>query len=329
MKHYLVIDDLGERAQDLRTAAGSINARGPVLDLRIVHRVADVVEASHDKARELARYDAFFIDFELATGRSVAPGAQFGLTIGTERMQVPVTTGLGVMLFLRDVVFKSKTYQEERDKLTADRPRNQRPARMYAFVNIAERRSQLYIGAAGAWFGAPYFKATTVGHLQTWLNDLDKWADTSYYKLAQRQASGFDAVLPALEGAQHWGPFTEAYDFLRVFSKTHGSQAVMAAFRKAAHDELGLTVTWDRANTTFEARINDLQDALHTYLDPFAEMTAWADYKASEPTQPLVKFLNETAVFWQEPDVRYALLAHRGAPGSGTSEHPPAAAESR
>lgn len=310
MKHYLVIDDLGARAADLQAAAGKINEDGRRVTITTVHRVTDVVEPSKEQCRELARYDAFFVDFELSTRRVTAPPATFRLPIAGVSVPVTVTTGLGVMLFLRRV-FQTEAYREERERVTVDRPRERREARVYAFVDITERRSQLYVGAAGRWFDAPYFKATTVPHLQTWLGDLDTWTTTAYYKLAHERSDRFDDVLPPLVDARHWGPFTEAYDVLRIYLGTRGRQGLLAAFKEQAKEELGVDVPWKHQTSQLAGRLNELQQLLHRYLDGFAPLDEWPDFKVRDHEQPLADLLSATAEFWTEPDVRYSLLAHR------------------
>lgn len=315
MKRYLVIDDLGVRAEDLRSSVELINRGTPRIEVDIRHWVGHVVDPSPDTYRELARYDAFFVDFELATNRLRQQLPTFETTIGGQPVEVPVSTGLGVMHFLREVV-ATPEYRAERDAVAGHLPRERRAARVYAFVDIEDRRSQLYIGAAGRWFGAPYFRATTTGHLSRYLDALDDWTATAHHKLAARQAATFDSVLGPLTDAK-WGQLRETYDALRIYAMTHGRHGALQAYKDAARDELGVEVRWSNPNTQLGGYLTELQAQLHAYLDGFAPLDPWPPLKVSENRQPLVDLLQQTSAFWTEPDVRWALLAHRDTQGLG------------
>lgn len=155
----LVIDDLPTKKELVDAALATLGDRdasvqADLADGRIVvdqltsaKRLVDLVAA--EGRAGLERYDVVLVDFGLHTRRYGADGPLVTVDVpaadpedtGNRRIEVEITTGVGVLLHLEQVLGAGE---------------GARPA-VYTFVDLVEETSRLFAPAAWAWFGVPVF----------------------------------------------------------------------------------------------------------------------------------------------------------------------------
>lgn len=346
----LVLEDRGDRTQNLTRAVKNLaeSPTDPQVDLDIETHVARMVDFEHGKdenfrsypLEDLALYDAFLIDFSLGTERlRQYGGGTFDLASadGTTRM-VTVTTGMGAMLYLRQVL-ESPEYQGKREALAPGRP----PARMFSFVETHEIPSMFFASAAYEWFGADLFhadpnaaaaRALLLELIEVTRGDRGEMSDRYATPVREAGVSTFRGLMEiriARGISTHFawnirqdnaGPpryvLDEMYDWLAVYLDSGGKRGGLPGLREAGR-RFGVEIPWHQTHQ-YDSRALEMQNALAGFLDSyptkpliagFTDTDQWPDkWRTSEP-DPLHEVLTASSLFWTAEDVREALREHR------------------
>lgn len=318
MKRYLVIEDLGERTDELHRAVKVLQRQGVDVILDHETRVNRLLDRGDYPVERLASYDAFFVDFHLSSDRFLARRPiEFPIKIGTDTVSVPATTGMGVLLYLTNLV-KTERYQVERKAQASHLPAGRWAPGFYSFVEIQDVQSQFYATAAQSWFGATYFRAIAVADtLAIWLAKLPEWKGSAEPQLVRDAVVPFEQLMDCKLTSTRfaWGSLPEAYDWLRFYLEAGGRVGSLPEFRAVVARRTAMKVKWKNAPNEYSDRLDPIQNALKTLLETYAQGCTedWPEekFKLSDRPDRLLNILTMSSSFWMEPDVGFALKAHR------------------
>lgn len=314
---YLVIEDGGERTDELYRALRDIKNQGCDVTLDHERRVSRLLgQKSLYTVDDLAAYDAFFVDFHLSTEKNFEVPAKLTLPIGNELEEVTLTTGIGVLLYLTNLI-KSEEYMVARDRHAKILPRESRRPALYAFVELKALQSRFYAAAARSWFGADYFRATPRSSvLAEQLMDLDGWRTGREATIVRNAVEPFnrlmDCKLDVTRSA--WGSIPEAYDWLRFYYQAGGARGGKAGFKTVVTREMHITPTWTSATIEYADReMNPIQQAMRDFLQSYrqGEGDKWPTKFSLTERDRMFEVLRDSESFWMEPDVGFAMRAHR------------------
>jgi hypothetical protein len=325
MHNVLVVEDWGARTDAVVQAAKDLGGNVQVS----VETGVDWLGAH--ALKRLAQYDSFLVDFDLSMSRPGAKRMRGAVTFNGEPLDI--STGMGVMLFLRLAMARAE-YQQERDELTAGRPADQRKATIYSFVDLDEIQSMFFASAAAAWLGASFFKAVPDAKVlsQTLGNPAAAAAIAEAQVVDQAQAEFMSLMdwasgRPPFKDLQPEGQPLETYDFLSTFHKTYGSARTLVGKEAAAKHLEALAevsgVMWQPTNATsqYQRELGLVQEEIRDFLDEFGNNLFYDRLGKPFREEPhvLEEVLRNSHLFWTSPDVRAALRWHRrhGAAGAG------------
>lgn len=189
--------------------------------------------------------------------------------------------------------------------------------RFYSFVEIQHVQSQFFAAAAQSWFGADYLRAIPNSHtLASMLEKLDVWRDSPQPTLVRGSTVPFDHLMDCMldRGGSAWGKIPESFDWLRCYLQAGGGRGGKEGFKRAVHQELDMTPKIDNATLQIARRLDPVQDALEGFLDVYSEKGTYVWPEAvqlSSSEDQIYDVLDKSRLFWTEPDVRFALKAHR------------------
>ena len=112
-----------------------------------------------------------------------------------------------------------------------------------------------------------------------------------------------------------WGSLPEAYDWLRFYLEAGGRVGSLPEFRAVVARRTAMKVKWKNAPNEYSDRLDPIQNALKTLLETYAQGCTedWPEekFKLSDRPDRLLNILTMSSSFWMEPDVGFALKAHR------------------
>jgi hypothetical protein len=274
VNNYLVVEDGGERTDELYRALEVIKKQGGELSLNHERRVGRMLSKADYSIERLATYDAFFVDFHLGTEQNFEQPTKVKIPIGEKLEEVTVTTGMGVLLYLTEI-FKTDKYIAARDEHAKLLPRERRRPQLYAFVELKAVQSRFYAAAAQSWLGADYFRAiTNPTVLASRLMDLERWRSDREATIVKNAVEPFNQLMNCkLEVTRSaWGSIPEAYDWLRFYYQADGALGGREGFKQVVTKELRITPTWTNATVQYADReLNPIQDAIKAFLAAYPQ----------------------------------------------------------
>ena len=317
MKKYLVVEDHGDRTKEFYKALDILRQRGVDVTLDHEYRVDHLIDRGYYPVEQLASYDAFFIDFDLSSKLDPSDDSlDFSVQIGDETMKVHATTGMGVLLYLTRIIQTDK-YRSARDQHAKKFPGDNVRPRFYTFVELDNFQSKFYAAAARSWFGADFFRAVADSYtLASMLEDLDDWRDGWQPELVRNAVTPFNFLMDCKLASTHydWGSMPEAYEWLNSYLHARGKTGGQMPFISAVHRHWGIQVAQGNATNQLTDYLNPIQEALKAVIEVYEEgcTDAWPErLKVRDNQDPMFEVLLESRLFWEEPDVRTALRAHR------------------
>lgn len=336
MNKYLVVEDYGARMRYLRNALGA-----PRYDVEIDHidSVNQLVPARSTVGdyppEKLAEYEGFFIDFNLQEDR-YSTGVRFDLNSVTgNTVPVKVTTGIGVMLYLRQVQ-DTPEYLRVRQEIRRARPARPLRSPFFSFALLREPSTLFFAPAARSWFGAPHFSMqVSIDILKYQFDHLDSLDE---FRLGGKEVFGavsnFDYFMaaPVYPGEIKWNNhpngsrvLKDMYDWLQMYLEGYGKKGGVAGFNDALLERHETTGTWKPKDTKrlYAPRVIVMQQEMYDYLSslkvsPVHGDGAWESSKddwviqspADRKNDLLWEILRDSQNFWTQEDVRIALTEH-------------------
>jgi hypothetical protein len=340
LRKYLVIEDLSHRFSEFSRAvhehcAENTNHRIEADHVDNISEIFDDRPVDQSDKRSfpidrLAQYDAFFVDFRLASKRFNQVGTFKLCSPSGQSQTVDATSGVGVMLYLNQV-FESDVYQRERTAVVMERPARRLRPQLLSFTLLSEMPTKFYAPAVQSWFGASHFNAhTNLVMIRRQLSDIDDLAGRHHRESQEvkRAVPAFDQLIDtviATQSAQTWNHqpgrsdrvIDEMYDWLGLYLSSLGKRGGMQGFKEQASKKFGLQPNWKRNGTAnqYAPHVKEMQKAVLNYLNAFTppcEMFDTPDdWSVRDIRDPLWDILNDSRDFWVEPDVRIALMHHR------------------
>jgi hypothetical protein len=338
---YLLVEDLGYRTDEVKRAASEMKGQSHI-EIDTVTRVSQLFDDALFNVECLASYDGFFIDFHLSTDRLPVGGDEFTLHLGTPQARpVLATTGMGVLLYLRQVQ-ESEDYGQKRRKILKDFPgRRPRPP-LITFADVRDTATKFYAPAARSWFGAEHFRAIpNVSALAEQFSRLHQGQETREGRAVANATPAFEALmdLKVAPGSAHqWNHdpkaddsgsrrrvVDETYDWLRLYYLAAGKRGALSGFKDAVRNEFDLECGWSSIKNQYAPPVLQMQNAVSDLLERFSPSGSTKDWPKSSWSldtpedrrrDSLWDVLNASQFFWTEADVRFALLEHRARQGS-------------
>lgn len=295
-RHYLLIDDNGDRSDMFRD---EISVEGRLEFSRIFkpHRLRDFT------LDELAAFDGIIVDFHLDTSTAATHEPLTYRPPDSANGAVPITTGMGVMLWLKTAV--------------PDVP-------LLSFCESSAPHARLFMTAAWVWLDCGAIDANDPKQV---IQDVLIEGD-----LAEGRLSINRQIAAAAEPFSQWmdsllqlRPSVEAYDWLRLYRNcgTIGARAELQrrtmkhyGGRKIAQKAYGeMMCRWQSALAEFLRAFDPKVD-----LSDWPDLSPWPDRpergfssKLWDKRNPVLDYINHGSreLFFTAADVRAALAFHR------------------
>ncbi|GAB4003690.1 hypothetical protein [Nocardioides ultimimeridianus] len=328
MFRVLLIDDLADRAARLRRLA----RLNPDLDVENEPSIRTLI--TEYATEDLAQYDVILVDFNLSGHRPEnlpAPRARVGTTPQGSSVEVDVTTGIGVLLYLSSL-FESEEFRAV--KRAARRPLTS--PRLLTFTDLSETAGRLFAAAGLLWFGANHFPSILPPDAAERLVDLaDPLSGATYpdprrdsaAALVPSAALGLDEMLAVdVNGkASSLEARPDTFSWLQIYLRGGGWNANEQPLLDAAFEVASARRGAVRSQRRYwKDRWNSLYAAYDHFRMSYEDVTdplpTPGDTRARNH-DPLLAELRNAALFWTEPDVRAAYELHSKARPLQTHQH--------
>ena len=318
---FLVVDDNTARADRLQKAAEiAFGARAARIE-----RVADLNKLFLDYWRqpeELASVDAIFVDFDLVADKhpDFDEREEIALTSVTgEPRTFRPTTGMSALLRIRELQ-ESAAYKSAWGRKRKHEWLDNKPCRLYSFVQMRAIPSRFFAAAAQSWFGATYLDPSlSETNLATALADPVTHAKRDV-PVAVRAASVQLAVMleqdPLGETqllAREQRP--SGYDWYCIYLAMRGKSGFgFEGLAAAIYDVTGQGISAKQIEPVqFVPIASKLQVQLQGFLACFlhAPEGAWPTWGLRfQRADPMLDALRSSELFWTAPDVQVAYQEH-------------------
>jgi hypothetical protein len=305
-RHYLLIDDNGDRSDMF---LDEIAVPGQLEFSRIFkpHRLRKYT------LEELGDLDGIIIDFHLDTSTAATHEPLTYQPPGSDDDPVPITTGLGVMLWLKAAL---------------------PGVPLFSFCESTAPHARMFMTAAWVWLESTAIDATDSNDaIRQVLIEGDGAEGAFDINHQIRDAAGpFSRWMDSL---LHLRPSVEAYDWLQSY-RFCGSVGARAEFeRRITARYAGRTIS----RLLYGEIMSSWQSALAEFLqafEPNVDLSGWPDLspwpeipdggfspKIWDANNPVLDYINHGSreYFFTDADVRAALSYHRIVHPSGHGDH--------